>query len=355
VNSVRVSAASAEQQGIAHLSPDACLTACRPGLPCTSCADACPERAIRVTERKVDIDPAACSGCGRCATVCPTGAIALPAIPASDLYECSRVRRADNGAESVPCLGGLTAITLRDALAGGDVTLIDRGWCATCPVSDGQAAPWDGAVRSVNSEAEILGLGVRVQVRHDPLASWRAGAAPRKRSENPARRALFSRMAQAGQRVAATDPLAGLPAPVTTPGPCHRAAQLAALAQGAAVPATLFPALSVAGQPRDLSALARLCPTGALGIIETDDSVVLTFDAVACIACADCTRTGALALDISPQGSLESPTTLITRPRATCIRCKARFSPRAQETSCDCCARDTELVALAHGLRRHAT
>jgi ferredoxin len=355
VNSVRVSAASAEQQGIAHLSPDACLTACRPGLPCTSCADACPERAIRVTERKVDIDPAACSGCGRCATVCPTGAIALPAIPASDLYECSRVRRADNGAESVPCLGGLTAATLRDALAGGDVTLIDRGWCATCPVSDAQAAPWEGAVRSVNSEAEILGLGVRVQVRHDPLASWRAGAAPRKRSENPSRRALFSRMAQAGQSVGPTDPMAGLPAPVTTPGPRHRATQLTALAQGAALSAALFPALSVAGQPRDLSALARLCPTGALCVTESEISMALVFDAVACIACGDCTQSGALALETAPQGRLGSPTSLITRPRAICTRCKARFSPRAQETSCDCCARDTELVALAHGLRRHAT
>jgi len=355
VTSAMVSTAAAEQQGIACLSPEACLTACRPGVPCTGCADACPERAIRVTERKVHIDPAACSGCGRCATVCPTGAISLPAVSTSSLYDCTRVRRAETGAKSVPCLGGLTAATLRDALAGGDVTLIDRGWCAACPASGGHAAPWEGTLRAVNAEAAKLGIAARVQVRHDPLASWRARAAPRGRSDNPARRALFRSMAQAGQSVGATDPLAGLPAPVTTPGLWHRAAQLAALAQGAALPAILFPALGLSGQPRDLTALARLCPTGALSITETDAVVALIFDATACIACGDCTRTGALTLDISPQGHLDSPTTLITRPRATCTRCKARFLPRAQETTCDGCARDTELVALAHGLRRHTT
>ena len=355
MTSAMVSTAAREQQGIARLSPDACLTACRPGIPCTACADACPERAIRVTERRVHIDPAACSGCGRCATVCPTGAVSLPAVPSSGLFECSRVQQAETGATSVPCLGGLRAATLRDALAGGDVMLVNRGWCAACPVSGEQAAPWEDTKRAVNAEAATLGLAARVQVRHDPRAKWRARAAPRGRSDNPARRALFSRMAQAGQSVAATDPLAGLPALATTPGPRHRAAQLAALAQGAALPATLFPALGLSGQPRDLSALARLCPTGALSITETDDAVTLTFDAVACIACGDCTRSGALALDITPQGHLDSPTTLITRPRAICTRCKARFSPCAQEITCDGCARDTELVALAHGLRRHAT
>lgn len=350
-----VSRAVAEQQGIARLTPEACLSACRPGTPCTACADACPERAIVVNERKVHIDPAACSGCSRCATVCPTGAVSVSAVPSSRLYECARVRRAEVGAQLVPCLGGLSAATLRDALAGGDVTLIDRGWCAACPVSGEQAAPWETIVRSVNLEAAILGIEARVQVRHEPLASWRAGAAPRKRSDNPARRALFSRMAQAGQRGTATDPLAGLPTPVMTPGPRHRAAQLAALSGAMALPATLFPALRVVGQPRELSALARLCPTGALSVVETEKEVALTFDAVACISCGDCTRSGALALDLSPHGCLDSPTTLITRPSATCTRCKVRFSPRAQEATCEGCARDTELAALAHGLRRYAT
>ncbi|MGY6535269.1 MAG: hypothetical protein ACXIVG_07995 [Pararhodobacter sp.] len=266
------------------------------------------------------------------------------------------MRRVDAGAGSVPCLGGLTAATLRDALVSDDVTLIDRGWCAACPVSGGQAAPWDHTLRAVNAEAKELGIAARVKVRHAPLSSWRSRAAPRGRSDNPARRALFTRMAQAGQGAAPADPLASLPDTVTTPGPRHRAAQLAALARGAAVPSSLFPALAVAGQPRDLSSLARLCPTGALSVTETDTgtirAVTLIFNATACIACGDCTQSGALTLDISPQGHFESPTTLITQPCATCTRCRARFSPKAQETTCDGCARDTELAALSHGLMR---
>jgi len=352
VNSAVASTAATDQQGIAFLSEGACLTAQRPGQPCTACAGICPEGAIRVSERRVRIDPAACSGCGRCATVCPTGAISLPTGPTSRLYECVRVRRTETGAEAVPCLGGLTTAALRDALSGGDVTLIDRGWCAACPVSGGQVAPWVATLSAVNGEAATLGLAARVQVRREPLASWRARAAPRGRSDNPGRRAVFTRLARTGQDTAPADPLAGLPDRVATPGPRQRAAQLASLAGGAPLPGALFPTLAVTGQPHDLGNLARLCPTEALSVAETDTAATLTFDATACIGCGDCTRTGALALDPEPQGRMEAPQALITRPRATCTRCRARFSPRAQETTCDGCARDTDLAALAHGLMR---
>ncbi len=345
-----------EQQGIAVLSSGACLTASRPGIPCNICAEICPEHAIRVTERKVHIDPAACSGCGRCATVCPTGAISLPAVPSSSLYECTRVRRVETGAGAVPCLGGLAADTLRAALVSGDVTLIDRGWCAACPVSGGQAAPWENTLNAVNSEAETLGISARVRVRRDPIASWRARAAPRGRSDNPARRALFTRMAQAGQDAAPVDPLAGLPDRVTTPGPRHRAAQLAQLAGGETLPASLFPALGISGQPRDLNSLATVCPTEALCVIETGTGTVgtttLMFDAAACIACGDCTRTGVLSLMPSRDAPYAGPEALMTLTRATCARCRARFVPKDNQTTCDGCARDTDLAALAHGLRR---
>jgi ferredoxin len=352
LNSAAINAAAKEQRGIARLSPSACLTACRPGIPCTACAEVCPEGAIRIVERAVRIDPAACSGCGRCVPVCPTGAVSLPAVPSVCLYECARVRRAEAGAESVPCLGGLSPATLRDALAMGNVTLIDRGWCEACPVSGGQAAPWEDSLRAVNAEAEILGIAARVQVRHDPLSQWRARSTPRGRSDNPARRAMFTRLIEASKGTAPVDPLAGLPDQAETPGPRHRAVQLASLAKGAALPGALFPMLAVAGHTRDLSSLARHCPTLALSVTETDAATTLMFDATACIACGDCTQTGALALTPTSDRVLDGPEALITQPVATCTRCRARFSPMGRQTVCNGCARDTDLAALAHGLRR---
>jgi ferredoxin len=334
------------------LSVNACLSAMRPGVPCTACSDLCPEGAIQIAERTTRIDPSACSDCGRCAGVCPTGAISAPAFHAANLFECSRTRRKEQGARIVSCLGGLSPAVLRYVLAQGDVTLIDRGWCAACPVSGAQAEPWADAVTTVNAEAETLGIAARIRVRRTPIARWRARPAPRGRSENPARRAVFARFAQAAQVAPPADPLAGLPGTVAAPGPRRRAVQLAALAGGAALPKALFPALSVTAEPPDLNALARLCPTGALRVSETDTQAALGFDATVCIACGDCTRTGALTLAADPHGVLDGPELLITQSRATCTRCRGRFSPMAQEITCKGCARDTELAALAHGLRR---
>lgn len=352
MNSAGINTPVEEQQGIARLSVTACLTACRPGVPCTVCADLCPEGAIRIRERAVNIDPAACSGCGRCATVCPTGAISLLAIRPVSLFECARVRHADVGAEPVSCLGGLSPVTLRDALVEGDVTLIDRGWCEGCPVSNGHAAPWADTMRAVNAEAAILGIPARVQVRREPLSRWRARAAPRGRSANPSRRALFTRLAQAGHRAVPIDPLAGLPDQVETPGPRHRAKQLTALARSVPLPSALFPRLAATGRPGDPNNLARLCPTAALTVSEVEAEVALIFDATACIGCGDCTQTGALALTPASDGVFGGPQALITHPVATCTRCRSRFSPKGQQVVCDGCARDIDLAALAHGLMR---
>lgn len=330
----------------------ACLTACRPGLPCTACSAACPENAIRVSERSARINPAACSDCGRCAAVCPTGAIDTPGILTANLYECARLRRAEEGAAIVPCLGGLSPAILRDALLGGDVTLIDRGWCDACPVSGGQAAPWAAAAQAVNAEAGTLGIAARVKVRRDALARWRARPAPKPRAADPARRALFNRFAHAGQDSAhGGDALAGLPDRVDTPGLRYRAVQLAALSTGP-LPGALFPALAVSGAARDLRTLARLCPTAALSVTEADGCTALSFDATACTQCGDCTATGDLTLTAAGEGTCAGRVVLARRRVATCTLCRMRFTPKAAEATCAACARDNDLAGLAHGLLR---
>lgn len=76
--------ASNEPWTLKALAGDACLP--RHGVVCSSCRDACPERAIAfpLTSRVPlpIIDPARCTGCGACVGVCPTSAIALSARPA---------------------------------------------------------------------------------------------------------------------------------------------------------------------------------------------------------------------------------------------------------------------------------
>ena len=300
------------------------------------------------------IDPAACSSCGRCAAACPTGAITAAPPPPARVYECGRVRGAANGAATVTCLGGFSAGDLRDALGGGDVTLVDRGWCAGCPVSGGDAAPWARAVETVNAEAAALDIAQRVHVRHAPRGAWRARPAPAGRAADASKRAVFTRLARgrAGD-TGPRDPLDALPGPVDTPGPRRRLAQLAALAGDAPLPGALFPALSVVHEAPDLGALARLCPTGALTLAAAGDREELRFDPTACIACGECTATGALALHPVGEGTLACAQVLATRRVATCHRCRMRFAPTAGQSVCNACARDTDLAALAHGLTRH--
>ncbi|MEO5764485.1 MAG: 4Fe-4S binding protein [Casimicrobiaceae bacterium] len=57
---------------------------------CTQCIDVCSTRAIRADGDHVEVEPHLCMGCGACATVCPSGAMAYAYPGAADLG--SRVR-----------------------------------------------------------------------------------------------------------------------------------------------------------------------------------------------------------------------------------------------------------------------
>ena len=333
------------------MSHAACLTVQRPDRPCAACATACPERAIRIRGRDVSVRHMSCSACGICATVCPTGAIGVAGF-ATDVtpaarWECSRVR--EPAGTVVTCLGGIGADDLRTALLDGDVTLVDRGWCAGCPVSGGRAAPWADALATVNAEMEALGVPQRVTVGHAPLAGWRARPAPRPATDNPGRRALFNRIAAGGEADANR---ATIPDKAQTPGPARRLAALTRLLDGQPVPRALFPAYRLAGTKVDLAAVAQLCPTTALSVIDAETRRALIFDPAACIACGACVDAGALMAAPEPEGVFTGPETLAAEARAICTRCRARFTPKRGQNTCGACARDTDLAALTHGLMR---
>lgn len=71
-------------------SPYACKFGC---LGFGSCAKVCPQRAIRIIDRKAVVDESLCVACGKCLRICPHGLIEL--VPANSTYrvQCSSLAK----------------------------------------------------------------------------------------------------------------------------------------------------------------------------------------------------------------------------------------------------------------------
>jgi ferredoxin-type protein NapG len=71
------------RMGTAVISPLACLA--HRNSPCSTCVEQCPvDGAIRWENGRPTVDPAACTGCGVCQSVCPAPQNAVMILPAKD-------------------------------------------------------------------------------------------------------------------------------------------------------------------------------------------------------------------------------------------------------------------------------
>lgn len=173
-------------------------------MVCGHCREVCPAGVLSGGLWSVKLETAGCIGCGICSAECPTGAIRVegfeakeasadsPAADAPITLECRRVpeRLRANGAEMVPCLGGLSAADLLERAASGrDLVLADHGWCAGCAFGH-CAAPWEDAVQRAEGLSATLpeGMAPVIAVADLPLPPL----FPRfdRRTGPPARRGL---------------------------------------------------------------------------------------------------------------------------------------------------------------------
>jgi len=357
---------------------EACLIVRRPGMSCGVCREACPAAVMSGGQWSIAIESDGCLGCGMCAAVCPTGALAVEgfASPATDAaagkiaVECRRVAAADReeGSAQVPCLGGLTASDLLEFVEGDDATvaIIDRGWCANCPVAQ-CADPWRGALDEAHGflrEVDDL-LARRLVVESKPLPPDRArptrlALRPDKQVD---RRGFLRNVAHAAP---SRDPLLesrravfgrGLVRPLKREQIVDRIESLAGRLQKT-LPPSLMPAAKIA-EGCDLTGVcAAICPTGALKTERADDTISLEFDSRACIACGECQRAcpgGALSLWPGGDGTLpDRRRTLVTRPRNSCVGCGADFVTRTGDEEselCVPCRRSMQVMGAMSALR----
>jgi len=358
---------------------DACLMVRRPGMECGACRDVCPTAVLGGGLWSLTLEKAGCLGCGLCAAECPTGALVVDgfAIEPADAVdppdqnceeaspvalECRRVPAGMCVKNSVklPCLGGLTAPDLLEALASGvhGINLMNRGWCADCGIA-ARPSPWAEHVAAAHAVLAAVDqtLADRLTVVSAPLPLEMALPVTELGPETQqSRREFFRRLiapkpqphtpAESQQIVLGR----GLVAPVA------RARMLAAsehLAESfeAEPPAALMPSVTIATEACDLHGIcAAICPTGALRRVDENGTVFIDFDPGSCISCKECARAcPTKAVHFSPEGEGTWPTdrtVLSMRESGRCRSCGDIFpQPRgSRETLCQPCRRGQSLI-----------
>ena len=365
---------------------DACLKLRPGGMGCEACREACPVQAIRVEADRVELAPG-CTGCGRCAAICPSGALLVEGfdelvqpLPGGEAVaplrlECRRVpRKLAGNARQVPCLGGIPLSTLIGLVArsSGAVTLIDRGWCATCPSGAGNA-PMKALADTVRRVVTDIGLPGECspQVHNMPTPDDLALPMTAMTDGPPMPRraffgALLKRTAEAAaairspdiSRLAVETTRGALSAsPVIYHARKRMAASLMELAgqAGKALSAKFFPDMSVSGRCALHGVCSAVCPSGALAVIRSEASAGLRFDPELCLACELCIRhcpTGSLSL--LPSGDVTTPHSpdgkqLNCLPLRDCIRCGKRFVNHEDDDACPACRSNREMAENLFG------
>lgn len=294
---------------------------------CKHCLGVCPADAISFDDMNAPIiDEEACTGCGACASVCPTGVlehaspgdreleadIALSVeMNGAAAFACGRAGDVP-GAIRVACLARVDVPVILHALTLGARSIhMSSGDCAACPSrSAGEYAR--AAADAASSLAAAFGRDGAVMLSV-------LGASEEEASSGPAlsRRAfllmLSHRSAGAGERAARAFVSRGdakeTPDPRLVRGeflkhvPDSRVRLTAALdrlagGDEATLEGFLFsvPAIDSDGC-KGCAMCAKVCPTGALSAVREDREFTLTFDAgicTSCYLCEDVCGTGAI-------------------------------------------------------------
>lgn len=162
--------------------PTFCVAVRNRHSSCRKCADVCLADAIAIDKNNLDIDAAACVGCGACVAVCPTSAL-VPMDPMPDdlaaavveatqaaeglpVIACARKAARNVGDPDkyavVPCLARMEEEFLLELLSRGfeEVCLVD-GDCSTCKYR-GAVPAIDDTIESARALLAAMGSEARI-------------------------------------------------------------------------------------------------------------------------------------------------------------------------------------------------
>lgn len=341
---------------------------------CSRCADACPHEAIRLFDAGVELLADRCQSCALCAAVCPTEALTEKSVSAEYLLEVVgdakqlTIACALSGVEGeavVPCLGALHPVVLADMSRRGiTLQLAGTGHCAECA----HAAQGPGLISLHLAAQEVL-CGVVEKQQRAPLVLQSSGTteSDKKRNAHDAsRRGLFRRFVGrsvdvlSGKSEAPPAPLKAIRA--APPFRPERKVVLNALyaAEGEeAIRIARHPALPAEDFRVErgctyCEACVRVCPTGALQLLENNAGWRLVFLNDRCVACDVCAEVcqpkvlrqcdGEEVIVNKQKGRM-----LVGVPKQRCVSCDRMFVTENGADVCPICSGDDEDFANIFG------
>lgn len=339
---------------------------------CSRCADVCPHEAIRLFDAGIEVLADVCQCCALCVGACPTEALSANGVSAENLLkqaeskESMTVACTPSGAGGdviVPCLGAINSVVLAEiSRRGVALEFFGTSHCAQCV----HASKGPEMIR-LNLEAREILSGLKEAKEWATLANQ--GIQQSKSGNNghdAARRGLFRSIIEHGRSIADGE-FEARPAPLKA----IRAAAIflpqrrrlltglyddcgehpLRVARHPSIPAEDW---TIAEGCTSCEACVRVCPTGALQLLENNAAwriALLNERCVACGVCAEVCQPGVLR----PRGEA---VVLVNKQKARllrgvskqrCTRCDRVFATEDGATICPICSGDDADFASIFG------
>ncbi|TRZ55923.1 MAG: 4Fe-4S dicluster domain-containing protein [Rhodocyclaceae bacterium] len=344
---------------------------------CTRCVDACPHQSIDLEDSGASLLVERCQNCALCISACHTGAWSASAYKPIDLLRLAikaeqfSVACAPSGMAAdavVPCLGSLDACTL--AFLEKRLQPISLHGTAHCPECAHAPKGEEQLAANLEALAELRRAAAPEVWRETRIADDSVAATPPNGPRFAAgRRQLFRRLIGRGvdEIISAAEPQAS---PRPAPDQAIRAGAyalteqrellriVAARKDGQPFRVAIheaLPALDLRIKPGCTlcEACFRVCPTGAIRIIESSGDWAIVFQRDRCVGCAVCLEVcqprvlnATAQFDLTPD---QPARPLISRAKQRCDRCDRFFvSPRTEET-CPVCRDDQDAFSAVFG------
>lgn len=340
---------------------------------CNRCAEVCPHEAIRLFDAGAEVLARYCQSCGLCVGACQTEALNQNSISVDHLLKATGNSKqatlacAPSGAAGdvvVPCLGALHPVVLAEVSRQGmAVELAGMEHCAECA----HAAKGPDVIRSNLAAYEILcskgGPEKHVLLI---LSSERSEKPDKKEKIDISRRGLFRRIVGHGSDVL-SGKFEAVPAPLrairaAAPFVPERKALLNTmfadrdeeafiLPRHTAIPAEEWQVVSGCTY---CEACVRVCPTGALQLLENNTGWRLVFlneRCVACDVCAEVCQSGVLRQIDTEEVAVnkQKGRVLAAVLKHRCTRCDRVFVNEGNGDICPICSGDDDDFASIFG------